>query len=185
MSDYGPARNSNALMNSCWKKRVSPPPSFYLWFSGVMHLYCREVISYYRIAMIVYHHMILTTIASVPMLMMTSSVEPAMELACLLGIMIHIDLHALQPNQSAVRVRSPADHQTTVNTGVPTYYYLVYKFSGPDIQFSCVLTHQFGRIKWLWHSISGRAYHWWQFSVIPWILLLSVIQRWQRSGLSV
>jgi hypothetical protein len=66
--------------------------------------------------MIVYHHMILTTIALVLMLMMTSSVVPAMELAYLLGIMIHIDLHALQLNQSAVRMRSPANRQTIINT---------------------------------------------------------------------
>lgn len=66
--------------------------------------------------MIVYHLMILTTIALALMLMMTLSVEPVMEPVSLLGAMIHIDLHALPLSQSAVRMRNPANHQTIINT---------------------------------------------------------------------
>lgn len=87
-----------------------------------MNPQCRGVIYCYRIAMIVYRHTIHTTIASVLMLMMTSNVEPAMEPACLLGIMIRIDLHVLQLNQSAVRMTSPADRRIIINTGVPPRY---------------------------------------------------------------
>jgi hypothetical protein len=64
--------------------------------------------------------MILTTIALVLMLMMTSSVEPAMELVFRLETTIHIDLHAPQLNQSAIRMRSPTNRQTIINTGMPT-----------------------------------------------------------------
>ena len=117
--------------------------------------------------MIVYHHMILTTIALVLMLMMTSSVVPAMELAYLLGIMIHIDLHALQLNQSAVRVRSPANRQTIINTGMPSYYYPVYYFSGPHIQLACFNPT-------VWENTINMTVHIWQclslitvFFIIP------------------
>jgi hypothetical protein len=64
--------------------------------------------------------MILTTIGLALMLMMTSSVEPAMEPVSLLGTMILIDLHALQLNQSVVRMKNPANRQTIINTGMST-----------------------------------------------------------------
>jgi hypothetical protein len=64
--------------------------------------------------------MILTTIVLVPMLMMTSSAEPIMDPASLLGTMIHIDSHALLRSQSAAGMRNPANHQTIINTGMPT-----------------------------------------------------------------
>jgi hypothetical protein len=64
--------------------------------------------------------MILTTIALVLMLMMTLSVEPAMELVCLLETMIRIVLLAPQLNQLAIRMRNPINHQTIINTGMPT-----------------------------------------------------------------
>jgi hypothetical protein len=87
---------------------------------SVRTLHLIETIPYYRVAMIVYHLTILTTIALALMLMMTSSAEPVTEPVSLLGTMIHIDLHALLPSQSAVRMRNPANRQTIINTGMPT-----------------------------------------------------------------